>query len=228
MTVSKVLLVSLVPRALRAHLERTVTRARSESRARREAKPTRENEVPQAKLVSRECLELPALRAAMVRLGPEVSKACLARREMKDPEASLVYLDPLDCRDCLALRVRRVRTVTWVPWVHLVHPVREAPRAPAEQTVLKDLLAVLVQWVPMERREKMVKLVTQGPQERPAQRVPEEKPGRKASLVPPERLAPLAPADPRETTAPRETPVPLVSLEIPVLLESRVLVVWMA
>lgn len=53
--------------------------------------------------------ELPVQLAAMASLAPEVNRACLARKETKDPEDSPVCQDPSDCKVCQAHRVRRER-----------------------------------------------------------------------------------------------------------------------
>jgi len=109
---SKALLVYLVPRALKAHPERTVTRVRLVNLDRREAKQTRVNKDRQVQLVFRALSELPVQLAVMGSPGPEVSRACLARRETRGHEVSPACQDPSDCRDCPAHQARRERTVT--------------------------------------------------------------------------------------------------------------------
>lgn len=221
----RVLLVFLVPPALRGPPERTVTREKLVDPDRREAKETTVNWVHQAQPVFRVCSELLVQLAAMVSLDPGDSRVCSARKETKDPEDSPVFQDPSDCRVCPALLVRRERTETLEQWVHMVLLAPEVLRAPAEPMVLKVLPVVSVQWEVLVRREKTVNLATQDQLESLVSEVSVERMERRENPAPPELLDQPVPAGPLETTAPRATPVLSDSQETPVPLERPVLLV---
>lgn len=224
---SKALLVFLVLLVLRVPLERMVTREKLADPDRREAKETRVNLVHQAQAVFREWLELLVQLAAMARLDREGSRVCLARKETKAPEDSLVCQDPSDCRVYLALPARRERMETSDRWVHLVLLAPEVLRVPAELAVLKVLPVVSVQWEVLVRREKAVKQATQDHLESLVLGDPEERLVRREKPAHPELLDLPVHADPPEMTVPRATPVLLASQETPVPLVSLVLVVLM-
>lgn len=194
---------------------------------RREARETRVNWVHLAQLVSRVWLELPVQLAAMVNRGQEDSRACLARKEMKDPEDFQGCQDPSDCRACPALLVRRERMEMSDQWVHQVLQVPEVHRAPAELMVHKVPLVALVQWEVLVRREKLVRLVTQDHQENLAFKALEVRLVRREKLAHPVLLDPLVAEDPPEMTVPRETLDLLASRETQDPLESLVLGVLM-
>lgn len=172
-------------------------------------------------------MELLVQLAVMVSLDREDSRVCLARKEMKDPEDSLVYQDPSDCRVCPAPQVRRERMEMSEQWVHLVLLAPEVLRVPAEPMVHKVLLVVLVQWEESVRREKMVKLATQDHLESLVSEAQEERLVRREKLVHPELLDLLVLVDPLEMMVPRVTLVLSASQETLVPLVSQVLLVWM-
>ncbi|MEQ2184451.1 hypothetical protein GOODEAATRI_008132, partial [Goodea atripinnis] len=167
------------------------------------------------------------LRALMVRLGQEDSRACLARKEMKDPEDFQGCRDPSDCRVCPALLVRRERMEMSDQWVHQVLPVPEVHRAPVDLMVHKVPLEVLVQWEVLVRREKQVKPVTRDHLESLVFKAFEERLVRKEKPAHLELLDPLVDEDPPETMVPRETQDLSASPETLVPLESLVLGVLM-
>lgn len=223
----KVLLVFPVLLVLRAPLERTVTREKLVDLDRKEAKETRVNLVHLAQVVFRVWSELLVQLAVTARLDQEDSRACLAKKETKDPEDSPVYQDPSGCRVCQAPPVRRERTETWGRWVHQVLLVQEALRVPAEPVVHKALLVALVQWEELVRREKPVRLATRDHLESLVSEAPEERPVRREKPAHLELPDPPVAADPLEMTVPRvtlvlsasqETLVPLVSLVLLVLM----------
>lgn len=207
-TVSKVQLVFLALQVPRGPLERTETRERLVSLARKEAKQTRENRDLLVQEVFKVSSELLVLLVLMVSQDPGVSRVCLARRETKDPEDSLGYLGPLDCRACLVHQERRERMGTSAQWVRLVLQVPEVPRVLAELTVPKALLVEWVLWEVMEKRERVVKPATRDHLESPVVEAPEERQGRRESQDHLELLDLQGPADLEETTAPKATLVP--------------------
>jgi len=202
---SKALLVYLVLQALKAHPERTATRVRSVNLDRREAKQTRVNRDLQVRLVFRALSEPPVQLAAMVSQDPEVSRACLARRETRGHEVSPACPDPSDCRGCPAHQARRERTVTWAPWVLPVPQAPEALRAPVELMVHKDPPVVLVLREATERREKMARLATPDHLASPEPEASEERTARRENQDRREQPGPPEHEDQAEMTVPRVT-----------------------
>jgi len=163
----------------------------------------------------------------MESLGPEVSRVCLDRREMKVPEVSLDPPVPSVCRGFLDLLVRRERTVMLAPWALLVPLVPEVPRVLVELMVHKVLQAEWAPWDLWERRVNKVKLETQDHLESLELgdlKAREEKKERLAPLVLPDLLVPK---DPPEMMVQRATLVLSVFLETLVHLESQVLLAQM-
>lgn len=220
---SRVRSVCPAPRGLRVHLERMVTRERSESPDRREAKPTKENRVLLVRPVSKVPSVPQVLPELMESQVPEVSRVCSGRRETKAPEVSPVLLVPSGCRVFLDPLVRRERMATSVQWVLLVHLVPEVLRVPVELMVLKVLLAVWGRWDPWVRRVNKVRLETQDLPESLELGDPKARGVRREKPALPEPLVPLVLRDPPEMTVQRVTPVLSASLEILALLESLVL-----
>lgn len=155
-------------------------------------------------------------------LVPEVSRVCLARREMKDPEDSLDLQAQLVCRAYLVHLVRKVKLEMLVKWVHQAPLVLEVPQDPQEPMVLRDLLAVLETPVLSEKREIPVKRENQGPREKLAHQVQEESEEKRERLVRLVLLDLLARKDPLETMVQKAAQVQVVSLVTLVPLESLV------
>ncbi|KAK0134735.1 Collagen alpha-1(XI) chain [Merluccius polli] len=153
-------LVFLVPPDPRDPLERTVTRERLESLDRKEVKPTRENRVHPAQLVSK-VPSVPRVQLEQMESQvPEDSRACLDRRETRVQGDSPDPQDPLVYRGFLDLQVRRGRTVTLALWARLAPLVPEVPKVQAELTVHKDLLGVWAVWGLSVRRVSKEKPAT--------------------------------------------------------------------
>lgn len=178
---------------LLGHQERTETRENSESRARKEARVTKESMVHLVPLALKDPSEHPVPLVLMVSLVPEVSRVCLARREMKAQEGSPDLLVQLGCRACLVHLVRKVKLETLVRWVHPAPLVPEAPQDPREPMALRDLLVALETLVLLEKREMLVKQESQVFRENLAHQVQEE------------------------SEEKRESPVRLVQLDLPAL-----------
>lgn len=96
----------------------------------------------------------------MANLDQGVSRACLAKKEMKDPEDFQAFQAQSDYRVCLGLQERRERMGMLVQWALQVHMVQEVLRVPVELMAHQDHREVLVPWGAMEKRERPVKLET--------------------------------------------------------------------
>lgn len=193
-----------------------------ESMARREAKETKENTVPLVPLAHKALSEPLVLLVLMENLVLEVSRVCLVRREMKDPEGSPDLPAPLDCRVCLDLPVRKERQEMLARWVPLVHLAPEDPPDPQERTAPRDPLEALETLVLWERRVTQARLENQVFREKSVHQVQEESEERRERLVLPVLVDLPVPKVPLETMVPKEAQVLAVSLVILVPLESLV------
>lgn len=206
------------------HLERMETRERSESLARKEARVTKENMAHLVPPDHKDLLVHLVQLVQMVSLVPEVSRVCLARREMKGQEDSPDLQAQSGFRACLVLLVRKVKLETLAKWVHLVPLVPEAPQDLQEPMALRDLLVVLETPVLSEKREMLVRQESQVFREKLAHQVQEESEEKKESLVQLVQLDLLALRVPLEMMVPKaalvqvDSPVTLVPLESPVQL----------
>lgn len=205
------------------HLERTETRERSESQAKKEARVTKENMVHLVLLALRGLLERLVLLVQMVSPVPEVSRVCLARREMKEQEDSLVLQAQLGCRACLVHLVRKVKLGTLVKWVHPAPLVQEVPQDPQEPMALRDLRVALETLALLEKKAMLVKQESQVFREKLAHQVQEESEVRRERPVQLVQLDLLALRVPLEMMVPKAAQVQAVSLVTLVPLESLVL-----
>lgn len=206
------------------HLGRTETRESLESRARKEARVTKESMVHLVPPAPKGPLEHPVLLVQMASPVPEVSRVCSARREMKGQEDSPDLQVQSGCRACLVHLVRKVKLETLVKWVHPAPLVPEAPRGPREPMALRDLLAVLETLVLLEKREMLVKQESQVFRENSAHQVLEESeekresPVRLVQLDLPALRVPLEMMVPKAAQVQVVSPVTLAPLERPVQL----------
>lgn len=203
-------------------LERTETRESLESRARREAKATKENMVHQVLPALKDPSEHPVRLVQMVSPVPEVSRVCLARREMKDQEDSPDLRAQSGCRACLVHPVRKVKPETSAKWVRPVPLVPEAPQDPLEPMALRDLLVELETPALWEKREMPVKQESQVFREKLAHRVQEESEEKREKAVRLVQLDLPAPRVPLEMTVLKAALVQVVSPVTPAPLESPV------
>lgn len=208
-------------------LERTETRERLESLARKEVKETKENMVPPDLPAPKDPLEPQVSLELMESLDPEASRVCSARRETKAPEGSPDRQAPSDSRACLDPRVRKEKLETLVRWAHPVPPAPEAPPDPQEPMAPRGPLEASETPALWERRVTQVRQENQDFRENLDHQVPgesEERRESRALLVLVD--LPVLKAPP-ETMAPKEAQVPAVSLVIQALLESPARLVWM-
>lgn len=212
--VSRDLLVCLAQLDLSDPQERMETRERLESQVRREVKETKESMVHLVLLVPKARLERLVLLELMESPVPEVSRVCLARREMKDPEGSMDPLAQWDCRDYLVQPARKEKPETLVRWVLPVLLGPEAPPDPQELTALRDLLVVLETLDLLERRVTQVKTESLVFRENLADLAQEESEERRESPVLQVLLDPPALKVPLEMTVLKEVLVQVVSLVI--------------
>lgn len=206
------------------HLERTETRENLASRARKEAKVTKESMVHLVQPALKDPSEHPVLLVQMESPVPEVSRVCSARREMKDQEDSPDLQVQLGCRAYRVPLVRKVKLETLVKWVHPVPLVPEAPQDPQELMALRDLLVALETLVLLEKREMLEKQESQVFRENLAHQVQEESEEKRESLVRlvqldlPALRVPLEMMVPKAAQVRVVSPVTLDPLESPVQL----------
>lgn len=210
------------PEVLLDPLERTETRERSESRARREAKVTKESMVHLVPPALKDLSEHPVQLVQMVSPVPEVSRVCLARREMKDQEDSPDLQAQLGCRACLVHPVRKVKLETSAKWVHPAPLVPEAPQDPREPTALRDLLVESETLALSEKREMLVKQESPVFREKLAHQVQEESEEKREKPVQPVQLDLPVLRVPLEMMVLKAALVQVVSLVTLVPLESPV------
>lgn len=208
-------------------LERTETRERLESLAKKGVKETKESMVPLDLLAPKDQLEPQDSLELTESLDPEASRVCSVRRETKVPEVSPDLPGPSDSRAYLAPRERKERPETLVRWAHPVPPAPEAPPDPRELMAPRGPLVGLGTPALWERRVTQVKQENQDFRENLDHQVLEESEERR------ERRALLVLVDlpvlkaPPETMAPKEARVPAVSLVIQAPLEKLVRLAWM-
>lgn len=208
------------------HLGRTETRESLESRARKEARVTKESTVHLVPPALKGLLEHPVLLAQMESPVPEVSRACSARREMKGQGDSRDLQVQSGCRACPDRLERKVKPATLVKWVPPAPLVPEARQDPREPMALRDLLAVSETRVLLEKREILVKQESQVFRENSAHQVLEENEEKRESPVRLAQLDLLALKVPLEMTVPKAAQVQVVSPVTLVPLESPVPLGW--
>lgn len=204
------------------HPERMETRESSENPARKEAKVTKENMVPLVPLALKDPSEHPVPLVQMVSPDPEVSRVCLARKEMKDQGDSPDLRARSGCRACLVHLVRKEKLETSGKWVHPVPLAPEVPQDLQEPMALRDLLVVLETPALSEKRETLVKPESRVFRENSAHQVQEESEEKRESRVRLVQRDLPAPRVPLEMTVPKAALVRADSLVTLVLLESLV------